>query len=212
MRQDVEQRLSVLNQEAPKVNLQAQAAAANAASRGSGRGRGGGQRKKRKTEEADYADGASAASPRAASGSGTSDRSVGNARGRGRGRGGGRKRKKKRDGAGEDEDDGEEEEEAPAQEEDVETMDSTTFWAMIDQQYCDPSKSDIEMLKNIRTTGTCCCFRSSVRPAHAQDTDHLISCYWAQVAQPRHLTRPGLCPNSATTTWNSGDRMLRLRW
>jgi hypothetical protein len=153
VRQDVEQRLSLLNQEAPKVN-QYQAAAA-AANRPTSRGRGGGgQRKKRKTEEAGYADADVATSPRAASAAaGTSDRSVGSGRGRGRGRGGGRKRKKKRETGEEDANEEEEEEETPAPEDELETMDSTTFWAMIDQQYCDPSEQDIQMLRTIRTTG-----------------------------------------------------------
>lgn len=159
VRQDVEQRLSLLNQEAPKLNqYQAQVAAAN---RG-GRGRaGGGQRKKRKTDEAGYADSDAVASPRAGPAPGTSDRSVGSGRGRGKGgRGGGRKRKKKREDGDEDgneEEDDEEENAAP--EEDVETLDYTAFWAMIDQQYCDPSPQDIEMLTTIRTTGGACFLR-----------------------------------------------------
>lgn len=152
VRRDVDQRISLLDQEAPKFSpSHAQAAAAAK----SGRGRGGGsQRKKRKTEEADYADGDAATSPRAGSGSGTSDRSVGSGRGRGgRGRAGGKKRKTKRDAGDEDGNDEDEEEEPPAPEDELETMDSTAFWAMIDQQYCDPSEEDIEMLKTIRTTG-----------------------------------------------------------
>lgn len=156
VRQDVEQRLSLLNQEAPKLNqYQAQVAAAN---RG-GRGRaGGGQRKKRKTEEAGYADSDAVASPRAGPAAGTSDRSVGSGRGRGKGgRGGGRKRKKKREDGDEDGNDEEDdEEEIAAPEEDVEALDYTAFWAMIDQQYCDPSPQDIEMLRSIRTTGGAC--------------------------------------------------------
>lgn len=156
VRQDVEQRLSLLNQEAPKVN-QYQAAVTAAASRPTGKGRGGGgggQRKKRKTEEPGYADADAASSPRAASAAaGTSDRSVGSGRGRGRGRGGGRKRKKKRETGEEDANEEEEEEETPAPEDEMETMDSTAFWAMIDQQYCDPSEQDIQMLRTIRTTG-----------------------------------------------------------
>ena len=167
VRQDVEQRLSLLNQEAPKVNQYQQAAAASGSGGGGGGGRGGGrggQRKKKKSEEDPFAeDGAEAKSPRAAAAAvGVSDRTMGSNRGRGGrgGRGGGRKRKKKQteglfgdeESEGEEEEE-EEEEEAPPQEDELDTMDSTAFWAMIDQQYCDPSPQDIESLRAVRSSG-----------------------------------------------------------
>ena len=158
VRRDVESRMQQLGDQKRKFEQfisDVRSGATALAGAGRGRGRGGGkpaavaaarQRKRKSKDEAGpdaTPSGYGEEEQLSARAQTVSDRSVGSNRGRGRGGRGGRRRRKKREGAeGEGGEEGEEEdeEEAAARASKEDEPDAATFWATIDQQYCDPSE------------------------------------------------------------------------